>query len=93
MAPALCGPTRNPPPSIQAMDPPPAPIVCILTIADKIGNFSIFDSEVMSGSPLITILTSKLVPPISIQIRFSFLMLCPNFRLPMVPPTGPDNKV
>src|SRR5699024_11633191 len=68
-APALCGPTLIPPPSIQAIEPPPEPIVCILTMGDKIGNFSILTSDVTSGSPSIIILTSKLVPPISTQIK------------------------
>ena len=71
--PALRGPTsRMPPRSIDAMLPPPAPIVCTSIIGRRSGtrkSRSVFSAT--RGSLLITTATSKLVPPMSAVMMLS----------------------
>ena len=72
MRPALCGPTRrSPPASIQAIEPPPAPIVRMSTIGAFAGMpNSISKSSLRVNSPASIRLTSQEVPPMSsVMIR------------------------
>ena len=67
VAPALSGPTRrSPASSTNAMEPPPAPMVCTSTIGTWMGTaYSTSSSELTAGTPPRTSPTSQLVPPMS----------------------------
>ena len=64
MASALMGPTRSAPPSsIQAIEPPPAPMALMSIVGSRIGIWPILACRVVSGRPLRIRLMSVLVPP------------------------------
>ena len=93
-SPALCGPTRSSPPlSIQATEPPPAPIVLRRPSACRRAG-PIRSRTPSSGSPRPSAirLTSKLVPPMSIEIRLLRPVSCPKKIALSTPPTGPETR-
>jgi len=89
--PALRGPTRNPkPPSTQAIEPPPAPIVTMSSVGASNGYGPIRLRLVSSGAPLEISDTSALVPPMSRVIRFWIPQLAASALAPMMPPITPE---
>ncbi len=93
-APALLGPTRRAPSSsIQATDPPPAPIEVTSMVGARTGRPAISVSVRSWTRPFSMIATSNVVPPTSVQIASR----CPSRRAsdatPTTPPAGPDESV
>ena len=83
-----------PPLSIQAIEPPPAPIVRMSTIGIWIGTpHSISNAVVKLSLPPITVETSVEVPPMSIVTRWSTPRSWATQRLAITPPVGPDSTM
>ena len=94
MAPALCGPTRSRPPlSIQAIEPPPAPMVRTSIIGTWIGRpHSTSKSVVKEIWPPITVEQSVEVPPMSKVTSRSMPASSATWRAPITPPLGPETQ-
>ena len=92
-APADCGPTRRPPASSHASEPPPAPIVWMSTRDISTGRPSSSVSIETLGCPSTIRLRSKDVPPMSMQRRFGRPVERDRAAPPIVPPTGPESSV
>ena len=93
-APALCGPTRRlPPESSQAIEPPPAPIVCTSTLGRRSGIESISVKFVSSGTPSRMSAMSVLVPPMSKLTTFFRPSERAQLAAPTTPPARPDRTV
>ena len=83
-----------PPLSIQAIEPPPAPIVRMSIIGIWIGTpHSISKAVVKLSRPPITVETSVEVPPMSIVTRWSMPSSLAIRRLAITPPVGPESTM
>ena len=94
-APALRGPTRNPPAgSTNAIEPPPAPIVCTSSIGTSSGYPPTHVSRA-EASPIpcsVTIPMSADVPPMSNVISRRRSASAPAHCPPRTPAAGPDSS-
>ena len=75
------------------MLPPPAPSVWMSTIGTLTGRRSSSLSWVRRTSPLYESDTSKLVPPMSMEMLFGFPACWAMATAPMTPAAGPDKMV
>jgi len=83
-----------PPLSIQAIEPPPAPIVRMSIIGIWTGTpHSISNAVVKLSLPPITVETSVDVPPMSIVTRWSTPRSSATQRLAITPPVGPESTM
>ena len=83
-----------PPLSIQASEPPPAPMVRMSIIGIWIGTpHSISNAVVKASLPPITVATSVEVPPMSRVTRWSMPVSPATWRLAITPPVGPETSI
>ena len=83
-----------PPLSIQAIEPPPAPMVRMSIIGIWIGRpHSISKSVVKHTWPSITVEQSVEVPPMSSVTSCSMPVSTAKCRAPMTPPDGPETAI
>jgi hypothetical protein len=83
-----------PPLSIQAIEPPPAPIVRMSIIGIWIGTpHSISKAEVKLSLPPTMVETSVEVPPMSSVTRRSMPVSSATCRPAMTPPVGPETTM
>ena len=73
------------------MLPPPAPIVWMSIVGIDTGSVSNCCSVSIFAWPPAMSDASRLVPPMSIVIRFSCPRISPSAAAPMTPPAGPDS--
>ena len=90
--PDSCFTFRTPKPSIQAIDPPPAPIDVTSTAGMITGKFPTWFSVEKRGSPSMMEM-SVLVPPMSIVMRRWKPAARATKAAPMAPAAGPDIRV
>ena len=83
-----------PPLSIQAIEPPPAPMVRMSIIGIWIGTpHSISNAVVNASLPPMMVATSVEVPPMSSVTRWSRPVRPAVWRLAMTPPVGPETSI
>ena len=84
---------RSRPSSIQAIEPPPAPMVMISMDGSASANRFTVPVVVIDGRPPTTMAASKLVPPMSTVMKLSSLCACITARPAVGAAAGPDNSV
>ena len=77
---------------MDAIEPPPAPIVRISTIGSRTGSPSTSPCMRWVIAPSATTHTSKLVPPISTPTRFGMPSRPASRCAARAPPDGPDSS-